>query len=155
VLDVPRTPLDHPALDRRPFTVHDAAQALSCDVSSVLFLVRQGKLETSRIGRLVCVSIPSLQAFWISGQTPPIDNNAVIYFILAEEISRIKIGFSLRVRDRFRELELQNAATLKLAAVVSGTQRAEALLHARFAEFRLHGEWFRYEGALKEYVEAL
>jgi hypothetical protein len=38
---------------------------------------------------------------------------------------------------------------------IPGDAATEGTLHQRFAKLRVRGEWFRYEGALKEYVERL
>lgn len=44
---------------------------------------------------------------------------------------------------------------LKVLITVAGGHRLERSLHARFARYRVKGEWFRHEGELAEYIQSL
>lgn len=68
----------------------------------------------------------------------------MIYFLRAHESGRVKIGHTDRpVADRVRELQTGSPDRLSLIGTMRGDQRGERSLHARFAESREHGEWFR------------
>jgi hypothetical protein len=80
-----------------------------------------------------------------------------VYFIEAEGLELIKIGIANCVRSRMATLVKMSPAPLRLLCKTPtdkvGTLEKE--LHARFAEHRAHGEWFRAAPAVTEYVEAL
>lgn len=78
--------------------------------------------------------------------------NGWVYFVRAGE--RVKIGHSLNVDARLTALQTGSPYKLELLAIVPGTVRDEAGFHRKFAALREHGEWFRYEGDLREYLES-
>lgn len=59
---------------------------------------------------------------------------------------RVKIGHGGDVPRRLHDLQCMNAYALELLAVARGRGLEDAL-HARFADDRLHGEWFVAERA--------
>lgn len=59
----------------------------------------------------------------------------------------IKIGVSAQVDTRMRDLKAQALLVMK------GEARREAELHARFADDRITGEWFRPSDALMAFIE--
>jgi len=62
------------------------------------------------------------------------------YFIQAGNDGPIKIGWTRNLLVRLRTLAVMWPAPLKLLGVIKGNVEAEC--HARFAAFRLGGEWF-------------
>lgn len=76
----------------------------------------------------------------------------LVYFLLDEWRGALKIGKSVNVEERQRRLETGHPDDLRLLAAVSGDERA---FHRRFAEYRVRREWFRYEGALRAFVESI
>lgn len=82
-----------------------------------------------------------------------------IYFMLAEQNlirPMLKIGFSLRgPDDRLRNCRTGSPVQLNMIAFQTGRLVDERKLHRRFSEHRSHGEWFYYEGPLREYVEEI
>jgi hypothetical protein len=68
-----------------------------------------------------------------------------VYFIQAVSgEGPIKIGYTSRSpKSRLASLQTGNAAKLTIIGAHPGNQGHESRLHTRFAEFRLHGEWFR------------
>jgi hypothetical protein len=64
-----------------------------------------------------------------------------IYFV-GPEGGPIKIGFASRLEFRLKDLRTMNAFPLIVHAVAQGSPRLERDYHKRFAEHRLHGEWF-------------
>lgn len=65
----------------------------------------------------------------------------VIYFVRAEN-GPIKIGTTGRLEWRLRSLRGQSPVPLELLGSVPGNRADEHEFHRRFAEHRLHGEWF-------------
>jgi hypothetical protein len=68
-----------------------------------------------------------------------------VYFVLAETMQLVKIGFARSARDRLRAMQTNSPDQLRLLGVVS-TDRAETLeseLHAEFRKLRVRGEWFQ------------
>ena len=69
----------------------------------------------------------------------------VIYVIEANvgDKSVFKIGTTSKCPyERLRQLQLQNAAPLRLVAGLIGNKEDEQAFHWTFEKFRLHGEWF-------------
>lgn len=79
----------------------------------------------------------------------------MIYFILAPELGRIKIGFAKQPWSRLSKLQTDCPCDVRLVAFIDGDVVAEKALHARFADQRLRGEWFTYSGAVQEYIQSL
>jgi hypothetical protein len=84
----------------------------------------------------------------IPPQRPP----GVVYLIAAGEM--VKIGFSADLGARFAALQTTSPVKLELLASIPGTYATERDLHVRFATQRSHGEWFKREGDLAEWIAA-
>ena len=65
----------------------------------------------------------------------------VVYFVQAEN-GLIKIGSTKYLDDRLYSLRCGSPVGLELIASLKGDRTVEFALHTRFAEHRLHGEWF-------------
>lgn len=80
-----------------------------------------------------------------------------VYFIQSDPPDGpVKIGYTgRRVRQRLAEGQTFAHQELTLLAETYGTMADEAKLHRLFASLRLRGEWFRYEGELRELVMML
>lgn len=77
-----------------------------------------------------------------------------IYAIRA--LDKVKIGFtSGSPGERLRALQTGSPVRLQLAGWSEGSQDLERGIHAAFGEYREHGEWFRYQGAVVDFVERL
>jgi hypothetical protein len=79
-----------------------------------------------------------------------------VYFIQAGHDGPIKIGFAVDPAERLAMLQTGNHVELFLAAAMPGGIDLEQELHARFAEGRIRGEWFRPDtpGLLDAIAEA-
>lgn len=64
-----------------------------------------------------------------------------VYFIRSGA-GEIKIGQAIDVQKRLAGLQTSHPHQLTLLATTDGGKPAERAYHARFAEHRLHGEWF-------------
>jgi len=79
-----------------------------------------------------------------------------IYFIAADALDSVKIGFSVaHPQRRMQELQCGSPARLRLLGFVPGTQTEERDLHKTLAQLRMHGEWFRYADELRFIVSML
>lgn len=76
----------------------------------------------------------------------------MIYFIRNESAGLIKIGFSRSPRTRRSNLQSAAGVKLEIIGVMRGARKAEAVLHERFAEDRVRGEWFRASEALERFI---
>jgi hypothetical protein len=77
----------------------------------------------------------------------------VIYFILAGH-KTVKIGYSADPNVRLKDLATGNPFELKLLGTMPGQFATEKELHRIFDRFRLQGEWFRYDGQLRDCLDA-
>lgn len=76
-----------------------------------------------------------------------------IYAIRAGD--RVKIGYSADPLSRFVKIRADSPLPVKLLGVQPGDRGVERKLHERFAEYRVHGEWFRPVGAVAEWAVML
>lgn len=69
----------------------------------------------------------------------------MIYFIQAEGVGHIKIGFtdSEDAMVRLGMLQVGSPVPLRLLGTIPGTTTDEKDFHRRFASAKVHGEWFR------------
>lgn len=76
-----------------------------------------------------------------------------VYFVLLGD-DKVKIGRSNNPESRFKSLQTANPLPLSLIKVIETPNSvvSEKELHERFDHLRVLGEWFRYEGKLKEFL---
>ncbi len=69
----------------------------------------------------------------------------MIYFVAAEGLGHIKIGYTggEDVGVRLADLQTASPVPLKLLSTIPGTMEDEKDLHRRFASARVCGEWFK------------
>lgn len=75
-----------------------------------------------------------------------------VYFLQGVETKRIKIGVSFNVPNRMAQLVSSEPLEL-LGVIKGGGEKLERELHKKFAEQRVHGEWFKPSQELFEYIE--
>lgn len=78
-----------------------------------------------------------------------------VYFVHDETANAIKIGWSKDPLDRITALQVANPTKLRLVAVVPGHKALEEAAHARWKDLQIHGEWFRAEFVLVEWILGL
>jgi hypothetical protein len=81
-------------------------------------------------------------------QARDLERSACVYY--ARISDRCKIGYSTNLPNRMASLGVE-----ELMATEAGGPRKERERHCQFADLRVHGEWFRYEGPLVEHVQRL
>jgi hypothetical protein len=81
----------------------------------------------------------------------------VTYFILASESGRVKIGQCCEVNPpvkRLKQLQIGCPEILEVLLLLPNRPPfEEQQMHKRFSQYRVQGEWFRYAGELKDFVE--
>ena len=76
------------------------------------------------------------------------EHRADVYAIRCGMSGRVKIGSSLDVARRLRELQAASPTSLEAVAVIRrGGRLLEARLHDQYGTYRLDGEWFAPEVA--------
>ena len=71
-----------------------------------------------------------------------------LYFVASEELPRVKIGYASYLAQRLSHLRMSSCTPLYVLGAVwfddqENVEKEEKLLHTRFYQLRLHGEWFR------------
>lgn len=77
----------------------------------------------------------------------------MIYLITCNKTKSCKIGFSNNPQNRLIQLQTGNPFPLELTSVIEGTIKDEQLLHKKFKNFKLAGEWFDYNEEIKDYFK--
>jgi hypothetical protein len=78
----------------------------------------------------------------------------LIYFIEADACKAIKIGYSRSdPNERLAILQTGSPAKLTRLALMAGSLSDEYKLHERFKALRSHGEWFRDEPELRDFIQ--
>lgn len=72
----------------------------------------------------------------------------VVYFIEAEGLGLVKIGYSAHVEVRIVSLATEHGCPMRLIKTFPGSRWTERWLHTLFAEHRRTGEWFDAEPVL-------
>lgn len=78
----------------------------------------------------------------------------MIYFIVAFEVRKVKIGISRNLKRRLLALQMASPVHLKISASFPGTAETEHAMHERFAKARLHGEWFTLTREIEDFIRA-
>jgi len=78
--------------------------------------------------------------------------NSQLYFIQCNG-GPIKIGMARNVKKRMADFRISNPFPLVCLLSIRAPYDAERILHERFAEHRIHGEWFSPARALLEFID--
>ena len=74
-----------------------------------------------------------------------------IYFVQAPN-GLFKIGKSKNPKARLKTLQVGSPVLLKIKKVVQGGLYLESILHIYFKHLRKHGEWFKPDYELKQFL---
>ncbi|MGJ8477228.1 GIY-YIG nuclease family protein [Sphingobium yanoikuyae] len=77
-----------------------------------------------------------------------------VYFAAAPG-GPIKIGMACDTERRVRELRKETKTDIRLLAETSGGSFIESMYHRRFADARIHGEWFARTPAILAEIDRL
>ena len=78
-----------------------------------------------------------------------------VYFIEGVKSGNIKIGVSENPFFRLGQLRTGSSEVLGLIGCCPGSTRDEARIHAKFADSRLSGEWFRPNPELLAFIKSV
>lgn len=78
-----------------------------------------------------------------------------VYFITAREVCRVKIGYAKNPQARALTAQTGSPVRLALERVCEGGLAEETALHERFAEARMHGEWFVLTAEIEAHMRTL
>lgn len=76
-------------------------------------------------------------------------------YAIGNETGAVKIGFSLNPKSRLPFLRTGHPGKLTLLGFVPAFRSQEAEIHALLSRWRITGEWFRLEGAVRDFVKML
>jgi hypothetical protein len=78
-----------------------------------------------------------------------------VYLIKNEDNGYIKIGIGKNVEQRIKSLQTGSTAKLRIIykKEVQFASKIESLLHRRYENFRVHGEWFDINEELMEEID--
>jgi hypothetical protein len=79
----------------------------------------------------------------------------MVYFIQSGDNGSIKIGIALNPQNRLRTIQTSHPEKLHIRALTHGGIEQERDYHQRFADHRLHGEWFRPHPDILAEIESL
>ena len=71
-----------------------------------------------------------------------------VYMVRAGEHGPVKIGFSDNVALRLVKMQTDNHERLTILRIFEGGPTEEELLHERFADQHLHGDWHSFTDAM-------
>lgn len=71
-----------------------------------------------------------------------------VYMIRAGETGPVKIGHSIDPEDRLGALQVSHWETLRLIRLFEGAEPEEFLLHERFIDLHIRGEWHSFSRAM-------
>lgn len=74
-----------------------------------------------------------------------------VYFITDGEA--VKIGTASNVGKRLQALQIGNPRQLICIKQVPGDAEVEKLIHEAYADYRIRGEWYRYESEMKRLID--
>lgn len=77
----------------------------------------------------------------------------MIYFVLDSAQDAVKIGYTSRIDLRLPQLQTGSVNELRVIKTLPGTLADEQNLHRKFNHLRIRGEWFRYTGELKAFID--
>lgn len=124
---------------------------LGIDTDAFDHYIRQGRIERPRV--------VGMHRLW-DAKTLEIENKfhheqptiGGIYIVGFDNY--VKIGFSSKVHLRIGSVQRGIPVILTIYSVIENkTRRDEINLHHRFAALRTFGEWFRFDGELRVWIE--
>lgn len=140
-------------------TQNDVAEIVGCSSKAACCIMRA--IRRFRLGTYsheLRVSNEQLSQ-WLRAMSDatPLDlawvsDDAFVCYFAGDANGAVKIGSSCNVRRRLEELQKHNSMPIRLLAAFDGGEATEAYYHGRFRQLRLHGEWFRIDGKLSQFL---
>lgn len=127
--------------------------------SSLLYLARAGvkKIEGVNLGKckwgVVISERERIESAHDESKVlkylPTKEYASYVYVLLDTKNNVCKIGTSKTPLLRFKTIKSGNPF-VKIFAIVYGSHKVERMLHFKYRQYNIEGEWFNYEGDLKE-----
>lgn len=83
------------------------------------------------------------------------DGDRYVYFIATEDLTFLKIGTAGQVHYRMESIQTGCPLKLRLIGAIRGYTSTERQLHKLFARYRTQGEWFKIQGPVRSFVNAI
>lgn len=77
----------------------------------------------------------------------------MVYFVLAKESRKVKIGTAYDVKHRMSGMQTDNHEKLELLFFTEGDFRLENYFHQLFHKHRIRGEWFHLNEEIIAFIE--
>lgn len=77
----------------------------------------------------------------------------MVYFIQVMNGGPIKVGFAVNPEKRFKAIQGCNHEKLEIIAVIPGVHSLENKIHKDLRGYNIHGEWFRPDKEVIEYIK--
>ena len=87
----------------------------------------------------------------------PVSPGGFVYYVRWENDPLfVKIGYTANLKNRFSSFLTCSPHRLEILRIEETTDgHLEKRLHTKFDDYRVAGEWFKYEGRLKRYITSL
>lgn len=148
----------HPYMtERMAFSVEEVCDILGVSHVTVYARIKDGTLRSASFGRRRLILRKDVEAL-ARGEKPerpevPALPPGHVYFI--SNGSFIKIGWAISPEKRMGELQTASPLKLTLMHSMPGNKKLEAGLHRQFKHLHSHGEWFKGESDLRQYIREL
>lgn len=142
-------PLPEPDLDT-PLRLHEARDIHFSGQVSVAALtqdIKIGRLKAFKIGNKLFTTGRAVAALKARR-----DSDVGAIYVIGYG-AYVKIGFSRKLWKRLAKIQEYAPEKITVYGKFPGSTRDEILLHKRFYQHRLNGEWFRYDGELKRWID--
>lgn len=83
------------------------------------------------------------------------DDRACVYFLAADSLGMVKIGTTRNLEQRLMDIRISCPVPIRVVYQRPGGHRMETEFHRRFAAQWSHGEWFRMEGELRDFLDVM
>jgi hypothetical protein len=110
------------------------------------------KLEDEIEARLFEDDLRSKVATAQNPRSRPSQKTGFVYFIQGTATQLIKIGYTVDVDARLAHLAIGSPDRLILLGFCPGTRSDESFAHNQLSDCRSHGEWFRPEPRVLEFM---
>lgn len=85
----------------------------------------------------------------------PRSDKGFVYFMRINGRGHVKIGYASDIKARLSGHGTSTPGKPVLVGWMHGTMTTEKRLHKKYADLRVKGEWFKFSGLLKAFVESL